>query len=631
LTSKISDILSSYKTSLKYAKEVYEHEYNFRVENAINFYNYFLKNLIVDLNDLKITSSRQTRIVLNAQRIFGDKITFVAIDGTCFKEKLEPYVVFFSAAYGVRGALKFQEGNKQVKYEKWDPAQDKSVIAYLPIPFARLSQLAENDDYLLMDDEQKFNYVNIHLSLMRLAELYLAYSFTQLDIAPNLILLDTSISSSFNTKGIGRYKKTMNIGIKDKEIMGFRIDDNDIRIAYSHPYNERLKIPTSKEFMIVNYILSIITKPPYQITFDDLFDYLNPNLNKNLDVENKEKLINRYIKRIEKDININESSKLIIIDHDQMILKLNPRYKQSWNKTKSLIGLICKNLLEEKKNSENSGLIYSYFSDDSSEELHAWYNPDDIIFLTAVIFRMLIEECWRKKILLVGIAKDSSTSYFSKNYLEVFKNHNTGNEFEKYDIINSPKLPWSDRLLLEAISYCNSGINCPWCTIELDSAIITLRKFIENNIPVIKGSGHENDIYYPERMFGRFLAQFYINRSKIIPNAGHVIFVDRLFMPDLDNSLKQIYLGIPSKMKIFFHENNKQINEIQEIIMFVLDRVTKNLFPEVIGYPDPLHKADWGAKSLGDKIRPMIMSSQIILKFNPLNKTLRQLRTEGRR
>ena len=70
-------------------------------------------------------------------------------------------------------------------------------------------------------------------------------------------------------------------------------------------------------------------------------------------------------------------------------------------------------------------------------------------------------------------------------------------------------------------------------------------------------------------------------------------------------------------------------NKLQEIIMLILDILTKNLFPNVIGYPDPLHKADWGAKSLGDKIRPIILSSQNILKKNPLIFTLRQQRMIG--
>jgi len=82
-------------------------------------------------------------------------------------------------------------------------------------------------------------------------------------------------------------------------------------------------------------------------------------------------------------------------------------------------------------------------------------------------------------------------------------------------------------------------------------------------------------------------------------------------------------------MEIAFFKDNKTDNKLQEIIMLILDILTKNLFPNVIGYPDPLHKADWGAKSLGDKIRPIILSSQSILKKNPLIFTLRQQRMIG--
>jgi len=81
---------------------------------------------------------------------------------------------------------------------------------------------------------------------------------------------------------------------------------------------------------------------------------------------------------------------------------------------------------------------------------------------------------------------------------------------------------------------------------------------------------------------------------------------------------------------IVFLDKDKR-NGIQDLMMFILDILTRNLYPEVIGYPDPLHKADWGAKSLYKKIKPIIDSSDISLRSNPLHKTLRQLRDELKR
>jgi hypothetical protein len=157
-------------------------------------------------------------------------------------------------------------------------------------------------------------------------------------------------------------------------------------------------------------------------------------------------------------------------------------------------------------------MVYTAVKNEIEEK--QWFVPEDIKFLIAIGYRLLIEACWKYNIYLVGIAKDSSTAYFSKNYLNVFKNHNQGRAFEKYSYDNMlGELPWTDRLLLEAISYCKPNILSPWSTIEIDSSIITLRKFLEkdtknNLIPIIKGSGQNNNIYYPERIFLRHWLNF---------------------------------------------------------------------------------------------------------------------------
>jgi hypothetical protein len=65
--------------------------------------------------------------------------------------------------------------------------------------------------------------------------------------------------------------------------------------------------------------------------------------------------------------------------------------------------------------------------------------------------------------------------------------------------------------------------------------------------------------------------------------------------------------------------------------MYFLDTLTRNLFPEAIGYPDPLHKADWGAKTVGQRVAQIIADSEIILRSNPLAKAFRTIRDEFKR
>lgn len=590
----------------------------------MDFYDNFLKDKLISFSDYKIFGSpKSTRVIDNARKLFP-KIKFVAIDGTCFKENMDPYMVFFSCAYAVQGEIKINSDHHKVKYEKWSVEQDKSVVSFLPVPYADLTNFMQEKD--IIDDERKIDFINIHLDLMKLAEIYLAYSMTMGDSRPNLVLLDQSISSSFNAQGIGRKPGNDSISFLNKSILGVKIDKYDLLIAYTHPYNLDLGMPPPKDFKLSDYIISSLTNASnHRISYDFCLKNI-PQTEKAVGDIGRIKWIKR---RIENYINRDNDVKLIEFDDNKREIKLNSNYVDSWARTKVLFELICRSLFEEKESNENSGMIYTTIENGESKK--HWFTPDDIKFFLALGYRVLIEACWKYNILLIGIAKDSSTAYFSRNYFNIFQNHNTKNDFEIYDFQdNLGNLPWTDRLLLEAISFFKPDLISPWTTIEMDSAIITLRKkFQSDNQPIIKGSGSNFNIYYPERIFARSLAQFYINRSKTIPTAGHVIFIDRLFLPKIERKLKTINLGKPSDMEIFFFKDKSSSNIIQEIMIFLLDILTKNLFPEVIGYPDPLHKADWGAKSLGDKIRPMIKSSQIILKGNPLIKKLRTLRSEG--
>ena len=133
----------------------------------------------------------------------------------------------------------------------------------------------------------------------------------------------------------------------------------------------------------------------------------------------------------------------------------------------------------------------------------------------------------------------------------------------------------------------------------------------------------------------RSLAQFYLNRSKKNLSYGHVIFIDRLLIPKIDNKNKQISitqnLATLGKINPIVFLTKKEKNTIQDLMMYILTLLTRNLYPDVIGYPDPLQKADWGAKSLYKKIKPIIDSSNISIRSNPASKTLRQLRDEIKR
>jgi hypothetical protein len=167
---------------------------------------------------------------------------------------------------------------------------------------------------------------------------------------------------------------------------------------------------------------------------------------------------------------------------------------------------------------------------------------------------------------------------------------------------------------------------------------LAMRKEDPESIP--RPQGVKGDVVNTERLIARSLAQFYLNREKQSLLSGHVIFIDRLLFPELDRD-SMGHVTLPRKIDehksplgeispILFRDNSIR-NDGQEIVMYILEILTKNLFPEVIGYPDPLHKADWGAKNLNKKVKGMIRASGKDLASQPLNLSLRDRRSTYRR
>jgi hypothetical protein len=116
---------------------------------------------------------------------------------------------------------------------------------------------------------------------------------------------------------------------------------------------------------------------------------------------------------------------------------------------------------------------------------------------------------------------------------------------------------------------------------------------------------------------------------------GHVIFVDRLLHPRWDAALCPDDVAVTTDqlgtIRPFLHRDYTVDNPGQRVAMFFLDTLSRNLYPEAIGYPDPLHKADWGAKTVGRRVAQIIADSEIALRSNPLTQAFRTIRDGAKR
>jgi hypothetical protein len=264
-----------------------------------------------------------------------------------------------------------------------------------------------------------------------------------------------------------------------------------------------------------------------------------------------------------------------------------------------------------------------------------WMAPDDLGFLIGVGMRLLVESCWEHNILFLGISKDSASRYLTRNFLGVALE--TG-FYPELSNVAVGTLPWTDRIFCETLPLIDESLVAPWTTIEFDSAFMTLHRERKPESEETFPAGVMGRIVNQERLFVRSLGQFFLKRDKRTPLMGHVVFLERLLSPTWD---RPGHRGGPREMlidtselgrfSVFAWAYGKDFNPGQWVMVYLLSVLTKNHYAEAIGYPDPLHKADWGAKTIGRSVGQTIRSSTWLMRSRPLSRTFRRIRDAGGR
>jgi len=600
----LSDTFSKYREALVASQDRQQNLYDTRSVNVDEFYNNFLNQLIRKYDRKIYDKDGQKTIFSQFKEYFGtDKPSFVAVDGTSDKVQLEEYAVFLAASYGVKGTFTL-DGTNTVAYEKRDLNDELSMVAYVPIPFAELEEISINE----LDDDNRFSMIDIHNRLMILAEVYLMYNEINSDNNPNILLWDQTFSGMFHWSSPPI--KNVPMVINSFEHKGRKLAMADAIIARSHPYNSKLDVPSpSKGFfnMPNRIIFELFYSPTKQVKISNMAHIFDAS----------ESEVRRVIERFIQNVPTGEeiiNSECLEYDKFSDIIRINPKYEKSWEFVVELVENLCSRIFKEKN---AKALTYS----------GKWITTVDIDFMVSILLRRIIEISWEKNVLLIGVVKDSASKYFTRNYLGVMGKQ--GN-YSGYEILDLYKLLWSDRLTMEHLPIEDQTLNAPWTTIEYDSIfqILYLSTKTETQETYIKS------VPTSERIFARHMSLLFSARQKGKTIFNHLLFVDRALIPKFDLAKINRYMipaqanEVKTSVNPFVDLNNSEQNIAQEFVTLFLYNVTSNKFSDIIGYPEPLHKAHLGAKTFNRMVQPMIRSSTKIYERSskPWSKSIREQR-----
>ncbi|MCP4542410.1 MAG: hypothetical protein GY832_35250 [Chloroflexi bacterium] len=614
--SKISEISKQYHDALLASQEQYEDLYRERAEATERFYQDFFKGLICDFGARFQNERFRARLQDQIGRTLGtDTLSFIAIDGTCRREVFSDMITFFGGAYGARGQIAFSGSKHQLQYQRWSLEQDVSMVAWVPVPFANLDEVTQDGgEQFLVTEQEKVNLSSVHIQIMQLAEIFLAYNTIQSSRleAPHILLMDLSPSSVLAS--VARAQR--DIGLEGYPYDRRALTPADITIALSRPFSDYFKIPSLKKMDLYRFLVQELSRAP----------------DESLDLK---ALSEKYAVSLD---DLKRAAKFLV---ERGVIKRprlgNPGYQpvvrvdESWAYTRDFFQNICERLFVNK---DSSALRYDA-PDERGVMRRRWMSPDDLGFLIGVGMRLLIEACWERKVLFYGVVKDSSSRYLTRNFLGVSLETGFHPELQDMDV---GILPWTDRIFCETLPLIDETLSAPWCTIEFDSAFMTLHREKVGDTDRTQVAGIMGRIVNQERLFVRSLGQFFLKRDKRTPMMGHVVFLERLLSPvwdwpGKDQGPAEMKIDTPQlgRFSVYGWHDQEHTNPGQRVMMYLLSVLTRNHFAEAIGYPDPLHKADWGAKTIGRSVAKVIQSSTQYLRSRPLSRTFRDIRDKRRR
>ena len=530
-----------------------------------------------------------------AKEFFGsDNIRFAGIDGTMYSRPLFDMVIFFGGAYASTGTLKFIETTQpQVEYDYKTMEQNIGISSVVPIyineitdvdyTFSAQDQPGEVDPSKPATDEEIANNSLIANAIMTFSEYYLAYKLA-VDPEHNIkiLLMDRSLSTD-RASLLYETRKTDFWDAKSTLVgyvtHGRQFDRNDLAIARHHVCNKAFGLPAPRADYL-RHAITCLAKENQSLTKIQICEALGVTDDKRG-------------RRIEKALTT--LAKKRILTEAEGAYALDMQYIDTWERTKILTIEIGDQLFSTRNpTAETSGSMKII-----KEGKDHWLTTLDISFLTLFTLQMLMEECWRKRILLVGITKDTSARDFKRQLVPIMQNEG----LLKMSIENEAlaALPNTDRMILQSASVFNPDkLEPPWSLIEYDSAFRTMKA------DVTRGQGYVLGLIKNKVGLEKAFLKTYVQLSQAKSDPllrSNVLLIDRLAYPEFDlkpecrlTLCNEMSDGTREPVEILLYKNKSVPNKMQNMIMSILVAMAPSNIPEAFGHNKALFAADKIAK-----------------------------------
>jgi len=585
--SSMSDALKRTSDVLKFGASRQVLDYEKRFSSLQNLYDQLLSDLI--RTGVSVNEAHET-----AKEFFGTAtVPFAGIDGTMYSRPLFDMVIFFGGAYASTGTVTFHEnGLPTISYDLRTLRQSAGISSVVPVYINEIPEIdhaffeagcpEETNLIKPLTDQSIIDNATIANWIMTFAEYYLAYRLaTDSTKGTRIILMDRSLSVErasliYDTAKRDLWKKRCSlIGWKkgDEE----PLDVNDFTIARQCVCNQALGLPPPRGDYL-NYAIIQSVKNGETLAETQIMKELV------ISDEKRAKRVRRYLKRLTSEDILREKNGTYA---------LNPKYANTQKRIRSLIVSLGDQFFFNKTTEKETSAVMKVLKDGKEQ----WLTTVDIAFLTLFTLQLLIEECWAKRIMLIGITKDTAARDFKRQLVPIMHNEQM---LKSTSNIELDKLPNTDRMILQSASILKpEKMKPPWSLIEYDSIFRTMVPDLKNRKGYV--SGAIKNRMSLEKLFLKTYVQ--LSQAKTDPMLrSNVLLTDRLAYPEYDYKPENIvrfwneFGGAEEPVEVLLYMNKQVPDKIQNMVMTVLIAMAPSSIPEAFGHNKPLFIADKIAK-----------------------------------
>ncbi|TFG99890.1 hypothetical protein E4H12_01145 [Candidatus Thorarchaeota archaeon] len=577
-------------------------DYKGKFESLRGVYDEFLSKLIISYDSTKF----DTNFV---DKFFGKRnLKFAGLDGTVLKYDVFDLLIFFAGAYPAYGSIKIEDnGESIITYDEKYLEHGVGVSSVLPVYISEVPQMdqtllvraedGEIDHSISYSDSWVVDNSAFADFMMGLSEFYLGYQLVSAEDHVDILLHDRVFSSEVASF----YAETSDFRLNldhESGLIGYKIDGRPLtktEWVYARRLFGNLKMgtpPARGEFLLARVIFELMNIEGNSLTREELIQRMG------LDNEYRQARLDKELKKGIKGTG--EAEGVFVRNKEHFVLK--PQYRDLKIRMQKLVDDVCGRLF-----STDPEVSY----EDRFKIKGRWITTSDLAFLSLMSLYLTVEKCWENRILLVGVAKDTSARDLKRQVLPIL---NYVGRFKGGFTDRREDTPDTDRMILQWISlHERDNLKVPWASVEYDTAFKTIVPHLERTPGLVSGA-RRNQISL-EKTFLKSYFQLCqaCSDDKLRSN---VLLYDRLMYPDFENqpskivNLKHDYENrpdYPEPVEVVFFEG--QENPIQSFILPLFKAMTSMNIPELFGHLKPLYVADKVAKYHFTQIQGMVEST----------------------